>query len=58
MNETTLSKSSQAAEAIASAVILQHLLRDAYVADNLPEHLEKLEMIATLVMASMPPADA
>ena len=58
MNETTLSKSAQSAEAIASAVILDHLLKDAYVADNLPEHLEKLELIATIVMASVQPADA
>jgi hypothetical protein len=58
MKKTTLTKTTEAAETLAASVILAHLLKDADVVGNLEEHREKLEMIATLVMASFTPAEA
>tara|TARA_Y100001938_G_C8071602_1_gene423451 strand:+ start:1373 stop:1549 length:177 start_codon:yes stop_codon:yes gene_type:complete len=58
MLETTLSKTSQGAELLAASIIINELLKDSYIVDNLTEHHEKLELLATIAMATFPPAEA
>ena len=58
MDQTTLSKTARAAELLAACVVINELVKDAYTVDNLDEHSQKLELLATLVASTFTPAEA
>ena len=58
MLQTTLSKTSHAAETLAASIIILELLKDSYIVENLTEHHEKLELLATIVASTFSPAEA
>ena len=55
---TTLSKTAQAIELLAASILINELCKDAYVVENLAEHRLKLDMLATIVASTFPPAEA
>ncbi len=56
--ETTISKTTQSVERLAASIIIHELCKNAYVVENLDEHRLKLDMLATIVMATFKPAEA
>ena len=58
MLQTTLSKTAHAAETLAASIIILELLKDSLVVENLTEHHEKLELLATIVASTFSPAEA
>ncbi len=58
MNETTLSKSSQSAELLAASILLNELVKQTRHAGSYDLHLERRELLATIAMATFPPAEA
>jgi len=58
MNETTLTKTAQAAETLAASLMIHEVIKDVEVSESFDEHSQKSELLATIVMATFKPADA
>ena len=58
MDKTTLSKTTRAAELLAACMVINELVKDAYIVENLDEHSIKLDLLATLVTGTFTPAEA
>ena len=55
---TTLSKTAQGIELLAASVLILEVLKDVELSESFQEHDAKLELLATLVASTFPPAEA
>lgn len=58
MLDTTLSKTARAAELLAASIIIHELVKDARHAGSYDLHLERRELLATIVTSTFTPAEA
>ena len=58
MEQTTLSKSIEMAEALAASIIINQFFKELQEVPTEGEHQEALNHIATVIMVAYPPAEA
>jgi len=55
---TTLAKTAEAAELLAASLLINQLVKEARHAGSYDLHLERRELLATIVVATFKPAEA